>query len=147
MVELFNASAQQQYVFRASGGAVTTPVGGSWLSAYALYLGATSIKGTWLQTICEELGITEPLNGSWVQALAAHYGIFEPINGNWWIALAIGDVEPGGEWILETGIWNADGIWTADGIWKDGAEWILEQGYWNADGIWIDTGIWKTVEI
>lgn len=94
MTELFDASAQQHYVFRASGGAVTSPTGGSWLSAFALYLGATEPKGTWLQTICEELGITEPLNGSWVQALANYYGINQPVGGNWWIALATGDVEP-----------------------------------------------------
>ena len=117
MVELFNASAQQQYVFRASGGAVTTPVGGSWLSAYALYLGATSIKGTWLQTICEELGVTEPVNGSWVQALAAYYDIFEPVGGNWFIALAVGPVEPvTGDWILATGVWNGTGVWR-DELW------------------------------
>jgi hypothetical protein len=118
MSELFSASAQQQYVFRASGEAVTTPVGASWLAAYALYLGATDIKGTWLQTICELKGITQPLNGSWVQALANYYGITQPVGGNWWIALATGAVEPGGNWILQTGIWDGAGIWTADGIWE-----------------------------
>lgn len=93
MIDLMT-SAQQVYVERASGGAVTSPVGGTWLSAYALHLGATEVRGTWLQTICEELNITTPVNGSWVQALAAHYGIAEPVGGNWWIALALGPVEP-----------------------------------------------------
>lgn len=117
MIQLFNASAQQQYVFRASGEQITEPTGGSWLAAYALYLGATEIKGTWLQTICELKGITQPLNGSWVQALANYYGITEPAGGNWWIALATGAVEPD-NWILSTGIWNGSGIWTATGIWE-----------------------------
>jgi hypothetical protein len=90
MIGLFNASAQQQYVFRASGEAVTEPVGASWLAAYALYLGATDIKGTWLETICRLKGITQPLNGSWVQALANYHGIVNPVGGNWWIALATG---------------------------------------------------------
>lgn len=83
------ASAQQQYVFNASAGAVTEPVYGSWLAAYATYLGATEPKGTWLQTICDELGVTEPVNGSWVQALANYYGVTDTIGyGNWWLALA-----------------------------------------------------------
>jgi hypothetical protein len=115
MSELFSASAQQQYVFRASGGVVTEPTAGSWLAAYALYLGATEIKGTWLQTICELKGITQPLNGSWVQALANYYDILEPVGGNWWMALATQDTD---NWILQTGIWNGAGIWTADGIWE-----------------------------
>lgn len=112
-------SAQQVYVERASGGAVTSPQGGTWLSAYALYLGATEVRSTWLQTICELKGITTPVNGSWVQALAAYYGITQPIGGNWWIALATGPVDPVvSDWILETGIWNPAGIWRAEGIWK-----------------------------
>ena len=82
------ASAQQQFVIRVSNGAVTEPVGGSWLAAYAIYLGATEPNGTWLQTICELTGITAPVNGSWIQALAAHYGITQPISGNYWIDLA-----------------------------------------------------------
>lgn len=118
MTQLFSASAQKQYVFRASGEEVTEPVGGSWLAAYALYLGATEVHSTWLQTICELKGITQPLNGSWVQALCNFYGIVETVGGNWWIALATGDVEPGGNWILQTGIWNGAGIWTAEGIWE-----------------------------
>lgn len=117
MTQLFSASAQKQYVFRASGEEVTEPVGGSWLAAYALYLGATSVNSTWLQTICELKGITQPLNGSWVQALCNFYGIVETVGGNWWIALATGDVEPD-NWILATGIWNGAGIWTAEGIWE-----------------------------
>lgn len=116
MSELIFADAKQQYVFNASNGDVTEPVAGSWLAAYAIYLGATEPKGTWLQTICEQLGVTEPVNGSWVQALALHYGITEPVHANWWLTLATADLI---QWVLETGVWrNGDTIWTADGIWK-----------------------------
>ena len=118
MSELVFADAKQQYVFNVSNGEVTEPVGGSWLSAYAIYLGATEPKGTWLQTICHQLGITEPVNGSWVQALAFFYGITESIGGNWWIALAL-EATSADDWMLSTGIWkNGNTIWTSDGIWK-----------------------------
>lgn len=108
------ASAQQQYVFNASAGAVTEPVYGSWLAAYATYLGATEPNGTWLQTICEELGVTAPVNGSWVQALALYYGITSTVGyGNWWLALAdvtalpVDDVWSTNEstWINEAETW------------------------------------------
>jgi len=108
------AVAQQEYVFKASGGAVTTPVYGSWLAAYATYLGATEPHGTWLQTICEQLGITAPLNGSWIQALCFYYGITDTIGyANWWLALAdqvtpLNDVwsTNGDTWAAETEIWQ-----------------------------------------
>lgn len=113
------ASAQQEFVFKASGGEVTEPVAGSWLAAFALYLGATEPSGTWLQTICEQIGITEPVNGSWIQALALEYGITNVEEyGNWWLALA-DQASPLVSWVLQTGIWrNGDTIWTADGIWN-----------------------------
>lgn len=113
------AVAQQEYVRKASDNDVTTPDGGSWLSAYAIYLGATEPNGTWVQTICELLGVTQPLNGSWVQALANFYGIttYEPF-GNWWLALADG-ATPLVSWVLQTGVWrNGNTIWTANGIWN-----------------------------
>ena len=113
------ASAQQEFVFKASGGAVTEPVEGSWLAAFALHLGATEPNGTWIQTICELVGQNEPINGSWIQALAVAYNItnLEPY-ANWWLALADG-AAPLVQWVLETGVWrNGNTIWAANGIWK-----------------------------
>lgn len=105
------AVAQQEYVRRASFDAVTYPTGGSWLSAYAIYLGATEANGTWVQTICNLLGVTEPLNGSWVQALANYYGItsYEPY-GNWWLALAEHTFIPpvGFDWDTNTNFWEVE---------------------------------------
>lgn len=80
---------QQQYAENQSGGAITEPTGGSWVSAYCLYLGITEPNGTWIQSLCEHFGITEPLYGSWTIALANYYGFTEPVNGTWWGALAI----------------------------------------------------------
>lgn len=113
-------TAQKQYVIRASAGDITSPVSGSWLGAYALWLGSTNPTGSWIQTICEAKGIMQPVNGSWVQALALYYGITQPVGGNWWIALALGPVEPvTSDWILETGVWrNGETVWRAEGIWK-----------------------------
>ena len=100
------ASAQQEYVFKASGGAVTEPTYGSWLAAYAIWLGATEPKGTWLQTICDQFGITEPVNGSWVQALALYYGITNTIGyGNWWLALADQATDPVDIWGTNAVAW------------------------------------------
>ena len=88
-MSLIYASAQQQFVYNVTSGAVTESYGGSWLAAYALWLGATAPKGTWLETVCLQLGITQPVNGSWVQALALYYGITDTVGyGNWWLALA-----------------------------------------------------------
>ena len=82
-------SVTKDYVECASGGAVTTPTNGSWISAYALYLGATTIvNGSWLQTLCYQLGVTQPVNSSWVIALANYYSIGAPENGSWWYAIA-----------------------------------------------------------
>lgn len=82
-------SVTKDYVECASGGTVTAPFNGSWISAYAIALGATEIEnGSWLQTLCEQLGITQPVNSSWVIALANYYGISQPVNGSWWYAIA-----------------------------------------------------------
>ena len=82
-------SVTKDYVECASGGTVTAPNNGSWISAYAIALGATEIaNGSWLQTLCEQLGITQPVNSSWVIALANYYGISQPVNGSWWYAIA-----------------------------------------------------------
>lgn len=82
-------SVTKDYVECASGGTVTAPFNGSWISAYAIALGATEIEnGSWLQTLCEQLGITQPVNSSWVIALADYYGITQPVNGSWWYAIA-----------------------------------------------------------
>lgn len=82
-------SVTKDYVECASGGSVTAPNNGSWISAYAIALGATEIaNGSWLQTLCEQLGITQPVNSSWVIALANYYGISQPVNGSWWYAIA-----------------------------------------------------------
>lgn len=112
------ASAQQEFVIKASDGNVTSPVGGSWLAAYAIYLGATEPNGTWLQTICELQGIMEPVNGSWIQALALAYGITSWEGyGNWWLALADQVTPP----------LPPDDIWgTNESLWMDEAEeWAL----------------------
>ena len=111
-MSLTYALAQQQYVYNASSGAVTEPTGGSWLAAYAIYLGATEPNGTWLQTICEQLGVTQPVNGSWVQALANYYGITNTIGyGNWWLALAdiSGPTPPTHEiWGTSLAVWGTE---------------------------------------
>tara|TARA_R110002020_G_scaffold445881_1_gene657854 strand:+ start:18228 stop:18584 length:357 start_codon:yes stop_codon:yes gene_type:complete len=107
-------SVTKDYVECASGGAVTTPTNGSWISAYALYLGATTIvNGSWLQTLCAQLSITTPVNGSWVIALAAHYGITEPKNGTWWYAIADHACNGGAPgvpfvWNTNTNNWEAE---------------------------------------
>jgi len=49
-------SVTKDYVECASNGNVTVPNNGSWISAYAIYLGATTIvNGSWLQTLCYQL--------------------------------------------------------------------------------------------
>ncbi len=82
-------SVTKDYVECASNGNVTAPNNGSWISAYAIYLGATTIvNGSWLQTLCYQLGITTPVNSSWVIALANYYGVTQPVNGSWWYGIA-----------------------------------------------------------
>ena len=79
----------RDYAQCISSGTITEPTGGTWISAAALYLGATQpVNGSWLQALCLALGITTPVNGSWVIALANYYGITQPLNGSWWYAIA-----------------------------------------------------------
>jgi len=113
-------SVTKDYVECASGGTVTAPYNGSWISAYAIALGATEIEnGSWLQTLCEQLGITQPVNSSWVIALANYYGITQPVNGSWWYAIADdacnGTIPtPPFIWNLDTLVWeNETRLWAA----------------------------------
>ena len=110
------SSAVAQYVYTQSNGAVTEPIGGSYLQAYCEYLGATTLVGnSWLITLCDHFGITEPLNGSWTIALANHYGITYPTGGTWWQALA-----------------EASGIPSIPFIWdQDTNNWEAELRTWN----------------
>ena len=107
-------SVTKDYVECASNGAVTAPFNGSWISAYAIHLGATTIvNGSWLQTLCAQLNITSPVNGSWVIALAGHYGITQPKNGTWWYAIADNACNGGGPgvpfvWNTNTNNWEAE---------------------------------------
>lgn len=112
-------SVTKDYVECASGGAVTAPNNGSWISAYAIHLGATTIvNGSWLQTLCFQLGITSPVNSSWVIALADYYGISQPVNGSWWYAIADNQCNPVGPppfiWDQDTLNWEAESrLWAA----------------------------------
>lgn len=82
------SSAVAQYVYTQSNGAVTEPIGGSYIQAYCQYLGITEpVNSSWLQALCNHFGITEPLYASWTIALANYYGITAPVNGSWWYAL------------------------------------------------------------
>ena len=105
-------SLQQQYVYNQTSGAVTEPINGSWLAAYANYLGITEPSGgTWIQAICENKGITAPVYGSWTIALADYYGITNPENGTWWYALAnvgAGPTPPPFIWESNTNNWEAE---------------------------------------
>lgn len=81
--------ATRDYALCLSSNTITEPTGGTWVSAAALYLGATGpVNGSWIQALCAQLGISQPLYGSWVIALADHYGITQPENGTWWWAIA-----------------------------------------------------------
>ena len=56
-----------------SGGAITEPTGGSWISAIAIWQGSTEpLNASWLQRHCNNLGITQPVNGSWLIALSLY---------------------------------------------------------------------------
>ncbi len=105
------SNAIHQYVHNQSGGAVTYPNGGTWLSAYCLYLGITEpTGGSWLIALCNNFGITEPLNGSWVIALANYYNITSPAPyGTWWMALANASGAPTPfVWNLNTNNWEVE---------------------------------------
>lgn len=81
--------ATRDYALCLSNNTITEPNGGTWVSAAALYLGATEpVNGSWIQALCAQLGISQPLYGSWVIALADHYSISQPLNGSWWFAIA-----------------------------------------------------------
>lgn len=98
-----------------SGGAITEPTGGSWISAIAIWQGSTEpLNASWLQRHCDNLGITEPVNGSWLIALSYYYNEFLPINGTWANAILVGcGAVPTDliwnltttEWQLETSDW------------------------------------------
>jgi len=105
------SSAVAQYVYTQSNGAVTEPVGGSYIQAYCEYLGATTLIGnSWLITLCNHFGITQPLNGSWTIALANYYDITYPTGGTWWMALADASGTPTIPfiWNLDTNFWEAE---------------------------------------
>ena len=81
--------ATRDYALCISNDTITEPDGGTWVSAAALYLGATEpVNGSWIQALCAQLGITTPVYGSWVIALANHYGVTQPLNGSWWFGIA-----------------------------------------------------------
>ena len=108
----------RRYAECISGGAITEPNGGTWMSAIALWQGSTEpLNGTWLQRHCNNLGITEPQFGSWLIALSYHYGETQPINGTWAQAVLVG-CEGGPApvipfiWDQDTKLWeNEDRIW------------------------------------
>jgi PKD repeat protein len=107
------SSAVAQYVYTQSSGAVTEPVGGSYIQAYCEYLGITEpLYNSWLIALCDYFGITEPVNGSWTIALANYYGITVPTGGTWWMALAL-EASPTPPtapfiWNLDTNFWEAE---------------------------------------
>ena len=79
------------YAECVSGGAITEPTGGSWISAICIWQGSTEpLNASWLQRHCDNLGITAPLNSSWLIALANYYGETAPINGTWANAILVG---------------------------------------------------------
>jgi len=81
--------ATRDYALCISNNTITEPTGGTWVSAAAIYLGATEpLNGSWIAALCNQLGVTQPLYGSYVIALANHYGISQPVNGSWWFAIA-----------------------------------------------------------
>ena len=111
------SSAVAQYVYTQSNGAVTEPIGGSYLQAYCEFLGVTEpLNASWLIALCNHFSITEPLNGSWTIALSNYYGIVYPTGGTWWMALANAPyINPTPPFIwgldtltfgLETRVWN-----------------------------------------
>jgi hypothetical protein len=118
MADLINLNWEQTFVFKASNGAVTEPVNGSYLCALAIFFGYEEPwNGSWLQTIAFHYGIVEPVNVSWHQALAEHFGFTTPINNSWKYTLAFIDAaEPVSEQNWEDVEFN----------WEDSDEWILE---------------------
>tara|TARA_R110001632_G_scaffold230426_1_gene367823 strand:+ start:1989 stop:2339 length:351 start_codon:yes stop_codon:yes gene_type:complete len=109
----------RKYAECASGGAITEPTGGSWISALAIWQGSTEpLNSSWLQRVCDNFGITEPVNGSWLIALSYYYNEFEPINGTWTYAILVGcgTMPPPGDlvWNTTTTNWEAEAtLWEA----------------------------------
>ena len=103
----------QTYVQTQSLGTIIAPVNGSWIQAYAEYIGLVApVNDSWLQAICEEFGITEPLYGSWTIALANYYNITIP-DATWWCAIAQAPYTPPGGtppfiWNLDTRVWESE---------------------------------------
>ena len=94
-----------------SGGAITEPTGGTWMSAICIWQGSTEpLNVSWLQRHCDNLGITQPLNGSWLIALANYYGETQPINGTWANAILVGcgAVPTDLIWNLTTTEWQSE---------------------------------------
>ena len=121
------SSAVAQYVYTQSSGAVTEPVGGSYIQAYCEYLGITEpLYNSWLIALCDYFGITEPVNGSWTIALANYYSITYPTGGTWWMALALEGVTPVTEliWNTTSSFWNQTDVdWATDTIAPDAPVW------------------------
>ena len=79
----------KDYVQCVTNNAVTSPNGGSWISALCIYYNITEpVNGSWLVAYCNYLGIPAPINGSWTIALAQFLGITQPENASWWYAIA-----------------------------------------------------------
>ena len=141
----------QDYVQTQSLGTITAPVNGSWIQAYAEYIGLVApVNDSWLQAICEEFGIMAPLYGSWTIALADYYGITSP-DGTWWCAIAqAAYVPPGGTppfiwnldtrvWELETREWNLGVAFSPADIAK--YWWVADAGVTQISGVvssWLD---------
>lgn len=109
------SSAIAQYVFTQTEGAVTEPIGGSYIQAYCEFLGiAAPLHNSWLIALCNHFGITAPVNASWTIALANFYGITSPTGGTFWMALAFAAPpvttfiwdENTVLWNLESRVWN-----------------------------------------
>lgn len=113
------SSAVAQYVYTQSNGAVTEPIGGSYIQAYCQYLGISEpVNSSWLIALCNHFSITAPLNGSWTIALANHYGITYPTGGTWWMALSQATgapTQPPFIWNEDTNNWEAE-----ERIWQIG---------------------------
>lgn len=111
-MDIFNVT--RDYAQCISSGTITEPTGGTWVSAAAIYFGATGpINGSWLQALCVAQGITAPVNGSWVIALANFYGLTQPLNGSWWYAIADdacngAPTPPPFIWEFNTNNWEAE---------------------------------------
>ena len=100
-----------------SGGAITEPNGGTWMSAICIWQGSTEpLNVSWLQRHCDNLGITQPVNGSFLIALSYYYGETEPINGTWANAVLVG-----------CGAVPTDLIWNTTAV-----NWEAETTLWNA---------------